>query len=177
MILMFDWSNGEICDSFEIWIWMHFVRVTRAELIGPSLPNVNQTTLHCNYIYTTNDKQLNIIPSHFPMSIELHHIYIMIDHWRLKYTEVQSQSPTLSNNLNILKGEVRRFFYWPKVFIGLKLRQGSKGIFHRKALKWVKNQAKGSKIHEIRTKQPIQANSYCRNPPIQVNSYCRNPPI
>ena len=43
--------------------------------------------------------------------------------------------------------------------------------------KWVKNKAKGSKIHEIRTKQPIQANSYCRNPPIQVNSYCRNPPI
>ena len=88
------------------------------------LPNVNQTTLHCNYIYTTNDKQLNIIPSHFPMSIKLHHIYIMIDHWRLKYTEVQSQSPTLSNNLNILKGEVRRFFYWLKIFVGPKLSTG-----------------------------------------------------
>ena len=40
-----------------------------------------------------------------------------------------------------------------------------------------KNQAEGSKINKIRTKQPIQANTYCRNPPIQVNSYCRNPLI
>ena len=84
MILMFDWSNGEICDSFEIWIWMHFVRVTRPERIGPPstqcqsnnitlqlnlhnqwqafehhtfpFSNVNQTTLHCNYIYTTSVK-------------------------------------------------------------------------------------------------------------------------
>ena len=55
-----------------------------------------------------------------------------------------------------LKGEVRQFFfYWPKVFIGPKLREVSKGNFHWKDLKWVKNQAKGSKIHKIRTKQPI----------------------
>ena len=35
------------------------------------------------------------------------------------------------------------------------LRKVILGNFHQKALKWVKNQAKGSKIHEIRTKQPI----------------------
>ena len=36
-------------------------------------------------------------------------------------------------NVDIVKGEVRRiFFYWLKVFIGLKLRQVSKGNFHRK---------------------------------------------
>ena len=69
------------------------------------------------------------------------------------------------------------FFHWLKVFIIPKLGEVSKDNFHPKALKWVRNQAKVSKIHEIRTKQPIQANSNCRNPPIQANSYCRNPLI
>ena len=73
-----------------------------------------------------------------------------------------------------IKGEVRQKNYWPKVFISPKLRQVSKGNFHQKAPKWVKNQAKGSKIHEIRIRQPIQANSFCRNLPIQANSYCMN---
>ena len=61
------------------------------------------------------------------------------------------------------KGDVRRFFYWLKVFIGPKLRQVTKGNFHRKAPKWVKNQAKGSKIHKIRTKWHP---TYCGNPSI-----------
>ena len=50
-----------------------------------------------------------------------------------------------------LKGKLGDFFYLFKVFIGPKLRQVSIGNFHRKAPKWVKNQAKGSKIHKIRT--------------------------
>ena len=50
-----------------------------------------------------------------------------------------------------LKGKLGDFFYLFKVFIGPKLRQVSVGNFHRKAPKWVKNQAKGSKIHKIRT--------------------------
>ena len=48
------------------------------------------------------------------------------------------------------KGEVRRFFV--VVSIGPKLDYVSKGNFHRKAPKWVKNQVKGSKIDQIRTK-------------------------
>ena len=52
----------------------------------------------------------------------------------------------------LLKGKL--VFYWPKVFFGPKLRQVSKGNFHRKALKWVKNQVKGPKIHQIRNKHP-----------------------
>ena len=71
MILMFDWSNGEICDSFEIWIWMHFVRVTRPELIGRPTPQChsNYITLHLH------------LPSHFSVSIKVHwhYIYIFID--------------------------------------------------------------------------------------------------
>ena len=52
-----------------------------------------------------------------------------------------------------IKGELKRFFFYRlKVFIGPKLRQVSKGNFHRKAPKWVKNQVKGSKIDQIRTK-------------------------
>ena len=47
-----------------------------------------------------------------------------------------------------LKGEVRRIFYRLKVCIGPKLREVTISNFHRKAPKWVKNQAKGSKIHE-----------------------------
>ena len=54
--------------------------------------------------------------------------------------------------MKMIKGEVEQFFYWLKVFIGPKLRQVSKGNFHRKAPKWVKNQVKGSKIDQIRTK-------------------------
>ena len=57
-----------------------------------------------------------------------------------------------------IKGEVRRFF-----FIGPKLRRVSKGNFHRKAPKWVKNRVKGSKIHKIRTKWHL---TYCGNPSI-----------
>ena len=64
---------------------------------------------------------------------------------------------------SFFKGEVRQFFYWLKVFIGPKLRQVSKGNFHRKAPKWVKNQTKGSKIHKIRTKWHP---TYCGNPSI-----------
>ena len=60
----------------------------------------------------------------------------------------------------VLKGD---FFYLFKVFIGPKLRQVSIGNFHRKAPKWVKNQAKGSKIHKIRTKW---LPTYCGNPSI-----------
>ena len=52
----------------------------------------------------------------------------------------------------VLKGKKSDFFYRLKVFIGPKLRQVSKGNFHRKAPKWVKNQVKGSKIDQIRTK-------------------------
>ena len=50
------------------------------------------------------------------------------------------------------KGELKRFFYGLKVFICPKLRQVSKGNFHRKAPKRVKNQVKGTKIDQIRTK-------------------------
>merc|ERR1711951_283357 len=75
--------------------------------------------------------------------------------------------------------------YWLKVFIGFKLREVLTGKFHQKAPKLVKNQAKGSNIDQIRTKQPtatvgihpISPNSYCRNPQISPNSYCRNPPL
>ena len=62
-----------------------------------------------------------------------------------------------------LKGKLGDFFYLFKVFIGPKLRQVSIGNFHRKAPKLVKNQAKGSKIHKIRTKWHP---TYCGNPPI-----------
>ena len=51
-----------------------------------------------------------------------------------------------------MRGTKAIFFYRLKVFIGPKLRQVSKGNFHRKAPKWVKNQVKGSKIDQIRTK-------------------------
>ena len=64
--------------------------------------------------------------------------------------------------LSAFKGE-GDFFYWLKVFIGPKLRQVSKGNFHPKAPKWIKNQAKGSKIHKIRTKWHP---TYCGNPSI-----------
>ena len=62
-----------------------------------------------------------------------------------------------------LKGKSGDFFYWLKVFIGPKPRHVSKGNLHRKAPKWVKNQAKGSKIHKIRTKWHP---TYCGNPSI-----------
>ena len=84
-----------------------------------------------------------------------------------------------------LKGKLGEKFYWLNVFIGLKLREVSTGNFYRKAPKLVKNHVKGSKIDQIRTKQPtatvgihpISPNSYCRNPPISPKSYCRNPPL
>ena len=46
-----------------------------------------------------------------------------------------------------LKGKLGDFFYRLKVFIGPKLDLVSKGNFHRKAPKWVKNQLKGPKNH------------------------------
>ena len=46
------------------------------------------------------------------------------------------------------------FISWLKVFIDSKLRQVTKGNFHRKAPKWVKYQVKGSKFDQIRTKCP-----------------------
>ena len=62
-----------------------------------------------------------------------------------------------------LKGKLGDFFYLFKVFIGPKLRHVSTGNFHRKAPKLVKNQAKGSEIHQIRTKW---LPTYCGNPSI-----------
>ena len=53
-----------------------------------------------------------------------------------------------------LKGKLSKKNYWPKVFIGPKLREVSKGNFHRKAPKLVRNQVEGSKIDQIRTKRP-----------------------
>ena len=85
--------------------------------------------------------------------------------------------PSRDNCLSspVFKGELKRFFFYRlKVFIGPKLRQVSKGNFHRKAPKWVKNQVKGSKIDQIRTKRPTATVGIHS---IQVNSYCRNPPI
>ena len=64
---------------------------------------------------------------------------------------------------NVFKGEVRRFFYRLKGFIGLKLREVWKGNFHRKAPKWAKNQVKVSNIDQIR---PPLHPTYCGNPPI-----------
>ena len=67
---------------------------------------------------------------------------------------------------------IRNFLYNDNVpmtvifFIGSKFLSAphvSKGNLHRKAPKWVKNQAKGSKIHKIRTKWHP---TYCGNPPI-----------
>ena len=54
----------------------------------------------------------------------------------------------------MIKGEVKQSFYWLKVFIGPKLREVSTGNIQRKAPKTVKNQVKGSKIDQIRTKCP-----------------------
>ena len=55
----------------------------------------------------------------------------------------KTRSLALLSRKRHLKGKLGKFFYWPKVFIGPKLRQGSKGNIHQKALMWVKNQAKG----------------------------------
>ena len=46
-----------------------------------------------------------------------------------------------------LKGKLGKKIYRLKVFISLKLKQITKGNFHRKAPKWAKNQVKGSRIH------------------------------
>ena len=61
---------------------------------------------------------------------------------------------------NCFRGEVRRFFYWLKVFYWPQTKRSFKKQF---SPKWVKNQAKGSKIHKIRTKWHP---TYCGNPPI-----------
>ena len=58
-------------------------------------------------------------------------------------------SPRHSQYIGKLKGKLKRFFYRLKGFIGPKLRQVSKGNFHRKVPKWDKNQVKGSKIDQI----------------------------
>ena len=76
--------------------------------------------------------------------------------------------------LSSLKGKLGDFFYLFKVFIGPKLREVSISNFYRKAPKLVKNQVKGSKIDQIRTKRPTATVGIHS---IQVNSYCRNPPI
>ena len=65
--------------------------------------------------------------------------------------------------IKCIKGEVRQFFYRLKVFIGPKLREDAIGNFHWKAPKWAKNQAKVSKIDQIR---PPLHRTYCGNPPI-----------
>ena len=72
-----------------------------------------------------------------------------------------------------LKGKLGKFLYWPKVFIGPKLREVSKGNFCRKAPKLVKHQVEGTKIDQIRTKGPTATVGIHS---IQVNSYCKNPP-
>ena len=92
---------------------------------------------------------------------------VKIAYWNLGYSCTDPNccnSPLeLSNSPVPLKGGYRNFFYLFKVFIGPKLRQVSIGNFHRKAPKLVKHQAKGSKIHKIRTKcHP----TYWGNPPI-----------
>ena len=61
---------------------------------------------------------------------------------------------------NCFRGEVRRFFYWLKVFYWPQTKRSFKKQF---SPKWVKNQAKGSKIHKIRTKWHP---TYCGNPSI-----------
>ena len=61
---------------------------------------------------------------------------------------------------NCFTGEVRRFFYWLKVFYWPQTKRSFKKQF---SPKWVKNQAKGSKIHKIRTKWHP---TYCGNPSI-----------
>ena len=91
----------------------------------------------------------------------------------------------------LLKGKLGDFFYWLKFFIGPKQKQVSKGNFHRKASKWVKNQTKGSKIHKIRTKWyptnsvlgatvgihflQIRPPTYCGIHQFCPPSYCGNP--
>ena len=54
-----------------------------------------------------------------------------------------------------LKGKLGEKIYRLKVFIWPLLREVSIGNFNRKAPKLVKNQVKGSKIDQIRTKQSI----------------------
>ena len=89
--------------------------------------------------------------------------------WQMRPLErVSTLSP---KRVHHLKGELKRFFFYRlKIFIGPKLRQVSKGNFHRKAPKWVKNQVKGSKIDQIRTKCP---QSYWGNPPILSSELLR----
>ena len=61
---------------------------------------------------------------------------------------------SLLNHLLVIceRGSKAIFFYWLKVFIGPKLREVSTGKIHWRGPKWVKNQVKGSKIDQIRTK-------------------------
>ena len=51
-----------------------------------------------------------------------------------------------------IKGELNRFFLSAQSFYRPQTKTSLKGNFHRKARKWVKNQDKGSKIDQIRTK-------------------------
>ena len=75
--------------------------------------------------------------------------------------QVYSHFTLCCNGQCCLKGKFGDFFYLFKVFIGPKLSFNRQ--FSPKAPKWVKNQAKGSKIHKIRTKwRP----TYCGNPSI-----------
>ena len=74
----------------------------------------------------------------------------LTSNWSTPYDHEDNQAGILDEHH--LKGELKRFFYRLKVFICPKLRQVSKGNFHRKTPKWVKNQVKGTKIDQIRTK-------------------------
>ena len=62
--------------------------------------------------------------------------------------------PTV-RGVRFLKGEVRQKKLLAQSFYGPKLREVSTGNFYRKAPKLVKNQVKGSKMDQIKTKQPI----------------------
>ena len=62
-----------------------------------------------------------------------------------------------------IKGEVRRFFLFVQSFYWPKTKTSFNRQFSPKRPKLVKNQAKGSEIHQIRTKWHP---SYCGNPSI-----------
>ena len=62
-----------------------------------------------------------------------------------------------------IKGEVRRFFLFVQSFYWPKTKTSFNRQFSPKRPKLVKNQAKGSEIHQIRTKWHP---TYCGNPSI-----------
>ena len=59
----------------------------------------------------------------------------------------QWQMRVIKQSLSVsLKGKLGNFFYWIKVFIGLKLREVSTGNFHRKTQSGPKNESKCQKL-------------------------------